>query len=128
MNQIVSASEPASVQWSELIDIHDVEPLGENDYGCLEEIRDVLKRHGKQERFGVMLVHKHFDVAADEVMMEYTDIASRVQTIKPIKKAELTGNSIQTSWILQDGGIETMLACNTQCWKNIHGNHVTNHV
>ncbi|WP_139361614.1 hypothetical protein [Spirosoma sp. 209] len=121
MNQIML--EATAMQLSELTDIHDVEPLNDSDYDCLTEIRDVLKKHGRQERFGVMLLHKHFDIASDEVLVEYTDIAGRMQTIKPEKKGSTLLNTIETSWILGDGGPESLLSCVTYCAKNIHGNH-----
>lgn len=111
-----------------LIDIHDVEPLNETDYPCLEEIRDILKRHGMQSRFGVMLLHKHFELEDDEVLVESTDIESRIQTIIPVKKAEISDStSIETSWMLSDGDKTLMTACLTQCWKDVQGNHNTNH-
>lgn len=75
--------------------------------------------------FGIMLVHKHFDVSEDEVIMEFTDVDARVQTTKPIKKNELLGSSIETSWLLQDGPPNKMLACLGNCWMNAAGNHVS---
>ncbi|WP_077920566.1 hypothetical protein [Spirosoma sp. 209] len=117
-----------ATQLSELTDIHDVEPLNDSDYDCLTEIRDVLKKHGRQERFGVMLLHKHFDIASDEVLVEYTDIAGRMQTIKPEKKGSTLLNTIETSWILGDGDRIAMTICNTRCWKDVHGNHNSQHV
>ncbi|WP_157815946.1 hypothetical protein [Spirosoma pollinicola] len=115
--------EATATQLSELTDIHDVEPLNDSDYNCLAEVRDVLKKHGRQERFGVTLLHKHFDLASDEVLVEYTDVASRVQTIKPEKKGSALLNTIETNWILGDGDPKSSLACVRYCANNVHGNH-----
>ncbi|RYG88609.1 MAG: hypothetical protein EON58_19865, partial [Alphaproteobacteria bacterium] len=67
----------AAMQWASLPDISDVEALSPADHECLDAIRDVLIRHKALGRFGVHLAHRHFDVAADEVLVEYTDIEAR---------------------------------------------------
>ncbi len=59
MSQIVM--EP--MQWSALTHIDDVEPIGERDAECLEEIRLVLAKHGCLRRFGIALLHRHFRLA-----------------------------------------------------------------
>lgn len=124
-NQITHAEKSVH---DNLLDIHDVEPLNETDYPCLQEIRDVLKKYDMQSRFGVTLLHKHFELEQDEVLVESTDVESRVQTIVPVKKDELGSSSaIETSWMLGDGENTVMTACITQCWKDVHGNHNRNH-
>jgi len=55
----------APVQWSNLRNIDDVQPVNDGDTDCLVEIREVLRRHGKLDRFGVALLHSHFDLAND---------------------------------------------------------------
>src|SRR4051812_15073087 len=77
--------EMAPMQWADLKDIDEVEPIGESDSECLAEVREVLKKHGKRDRLGVALLHKHFDMAGDEVLVEYSDKEERVLTIKPVK-------------------------------------------
>lgn len=117
----------APAQYDALQDIHDIDPLGESDYGCLEEVREVLKKHGKGDRFGVTLLHKHFDLREDEILVEYTDVDGREQLIKPEKKSDALDNSIETSWRFGDGKVRPMLACVQYCAKNIHGNHDSFH-
>jgi hypothetical protein len=119
---------PQPVQWAELglRDIDEVEPVNEGDYDCLREVRDVLKRHGKQERFGVALLHKHFDMADDELLIEYSDPAARVLTIKPVKQAA-AGRTVETIWILGDGENRVMLGCRQYCGADVHGNHNSFH-
>lgn len=69
------------VQWSTLNDVDVVEPLGEHDHAVLSELRDVLIRHGFTSRFGICLLHRHFDLADDEIAVEDTDVGSRVSTV-----------------------------------------------
>jgi hypothetical protein len=104
----------APMQWAGLKDIDDVEPLNSGDYDCLAEVREVLKKHGKRERFGIALLHKHFDLAADEQLMEVSDEQERVLTIKPVKQGE-AGKSVETVWMLLDGAHQPMMGCQMRC-------------
>lgn len=118
--------EAPSTLWTNLKDIHEVDPLNERDYDCLTEVRDVLKKHQVQERFGVALLHKHFDLQPEEILVEQTDVAQRVLTISPIKAAA-AGNTIQTIWMLGDGEPRAMLGCMQYCGKDVQGNHNSFH-
>jgi hypothetical protein len=108
------------MQWGQLRDIEDVEPLNEGDYACLAEVREVLKKHKKRDRFGVALLHKHFNLDEDEVLMESTDKENRVLTIQP-EARNATGKSIETIWKLQDGKFETMTWCEQKCTYGMNG-------
>lgn len=109
-----------------LPDIHDVEPLGDADLPCMVELRDVLARHGKLGRFGVALLHSHFTLSADEILLEETDVANRVQRIRPVAK-EHASDSIETIWQLGEGGPKAMLGCRQYCGRDIQGNHSSFH-
>jgi hypothetical protein len=41
----------------------------------------VLARHGRLDRFTIHLVHKHFDVAEGEMVVEYMDADERVLSL-----------------------------------------------
>ena len=92
----------APTQWGRYKDIADVEPINDGDLDCLAEVSAVLKKHGKRERFGIALLHKHFEMTGDERLVEHTDVERRVLTIKPVKQSE-AGPTIQTIWELGDG-------------------------
>ena len=77
------------LQWSCLTDIDDVQPIDDSDAACLEEVRLVLARHGNLGRFGIALLHSHFQVAEDEMMLETTDVEHREQRVRPVKKSGL---------------------------------------
>jgi hypothetical protein len=100
------------MQWANLEDIDEVERLNPGDYECLAEVREVLKKHGKRDKFGVALLHKHFDLAEGEVLMEKADPKERVLTIKPVKQKK-AGTTTETIWKLVDGDNPT--ACQFCC-------------
>jgi hypothetical protein len=84
----------SSMQWNRLDHIADVRPIGDEDAACLEEIRSVLEKHGALSRFGVSLLHSHFSLAEDEMLLETTDLVKRQHLVRPVKRSWLAANSI----------------------------------
>ncbi len=111
------------LQWAQLQDIDDVEPLNDSDSACLAELRDVLKRHDRLERFGVALLHSHFEMAEDEILIETSDETSRTLTLRPANAAEAEERGIGTVWMLRDGAPQTMTACKLVCIPQIGRSH-----
>ncbi|HEV7284686.1 MAG TPA: hypothetical protein VGN75_07495 [Kaistia sp.] len=113
------------MEWAPLQDIDDVAPIGAADADCLKEIYEVLQRHGKVDRFGVTLLHKHFAMTDDEVLLERTDAATRSLVLQPAKiDSPEIARSVQTSWRLMEGrGAVTNTWCERRCVRDIHGNH-----
>ena len=91
MNQMILQP----LQWNTLKNIDDVEPIGDGDSACLEEIRQVLERHHCLDRFGLALLHSHFDIAEDELLLETTNVAEREHWVRPVKKAYLQQVGLQ---------------------------------
>ncbi len=83
------------LQWLTLQDINDVRPIDGSDAACLLEIRDVLEKYGSLDRFGVSMLHSHFEVADDEMMLETTNVANREHWVRPVKKADLVARGLQ---------------------------------
>lgn len=111
-----------------LPDIDEVEPLNASDQACMEELRSVLERHGALQRFGVTLLHEHFEISADEVMMEYVDKDRRELLTKPVAASgELEVNSVQTSWRLDS--LTSMQRCERYCQQPYgpRGPHIDGH-
>ena len=81
-----------------LPDIREVKPFSTEDMGCLNEIKAVLEKHNATSRFGLHLLHSHFELENDEVLVEDTDEINRVQTISPIKKSKIPENAMFTNW------------------------------
>lgn len=112
---------------NKLPDVDAVPNLDAEDMTCLREIRDVLERHGRLLRFGVTVLHKHFDLDDGEFLLETTDVENRVQTIRPVRASELPPGAdlLETSWSLQTG--EVLMACARRCVKQ-RGVHTHEHV
>lgn len=79
----------AAMQWSDLRHIADVRPIDDDDGPILSEIRDVMEKHNCLDRFGITLLHNHFELDDDEVMMETTDLDRREHLVRPMKLREL---------------------------------------
>lgn len=108
------------LQWNTLKHIDDVEPIGANDAACLEEIRSVLERHDCLNRFGLALLHSHFDIDDDELLLETTNVAEREHWVRPVKKAYLqeVGLQAQTTILRFD---HSSWSQNCGCIRDKHG-------
>jgi hypothetical protein len=93
-----------------LPDIHDVAALSTDDAPLMQDLYDVLRKHNALRRFGITLLHQHFELAHDEVLVESTNRQTRTQTIEPIKVCEIKDlDAIETSWRLDTG--EPVMSC-----------------
>jgi hypothetical protein len=80
----------------------------------------VLERHGKQHLFGVVLLHKHFDLEDDEILLEEQNPSARSISSHAVKVSELAGKSYKvTSWRLDHGTIRP-IGC---CAMGMYGQH-----
>ena len=106
MNVLLDSMLPAPAH------IADVTPRTDADAALFGELADVLKRHNALDRFGITLLHRHFDISAGEVLLETTDVATRVQTIQPVRDEEISGQPfIETAWRLGDGRVAMSCKC-----------------
>jgi len=113
----------AAVQWSKLDHIADVRPIGDQDETCLKEIQDVLKKHGFLDRFGVALLHNHFDLSDEEIMMETTDLDNREHMVRPVTKAELKAEGItaqSTIVCFDENGMHQACGCDPRASGHYH--------
>lgn len=90
--------------WNDLSNLMDVHELTQNDDQCLIELQSIIEKHGLTSKFGVALLHKHFEIEEDEVLLESNDPILRTLTSQPIKteKAE-SGDYATTIWRFDDG-------------------------
>jgi hypothetical protein len=93
---IVSSVMVLPIQWQSLQHIDDVRPIDDTDAPVLDDIRAVLEKHGCLDRFGVALLHRHFDVADSELMLETTDVSAREHWVRPVRRGELAAKGITT--------------------------------
>jgi hypothetical protein len=113
----------SAMQWTTLDHIADVRPIDDSDAACLEDIRQVLEKHGALQRFGVSLLHRHFDVADDEFMLETTDEEQREHRVRPIKKAvfEAEGVTAQSTIIsFDEHGYQQYCGCDPRSTGHHH--------
>jgi len=111
-----------AVKLNQLRHIDDVMPLDASD-ACLQELKDVLVKHGCQYKIGLTLLHKHFDLADDEVLLEHCDEAARTLTIRPIKRTELGPHVMETAWHFDENALTGQLACEPFCPTDAKGRH-----
>jgi hypothetical protein len=118
---------PLAFAVNNLTDINDVERRLESEAGLFAEIKDVLKRYGAEKKYGIALLHKHFDLAEDEVLMEYTDIETRTLVSKATKRDDISlVGAIETVWSLDSDAATT--GCAVFCFYNREANqHVPQH-
>lgn len=126
---------PADIaQWNHLPDIHDVTPLNDHDRACLDAVRDVLAKFDCLDRFGVNLLHKHFEMAEDELLIEQVDEAGRRLVTKPVKLDIVSGqmaSAYETQWHWQRNGQGALaLICVARCFPGNYESpgHVNKHV
>lgn len=82
------------------------------DDGLFRELANVLKRYGAEDRFGIALLHKHFDLHPDETLVEYTNEESRVQKTVVEKVADVDkSQTIETVWSVKDGQVFMRCQC-----------------
>ncbi len=108
--------------------IDDVERRGEADAALFAELKAVLERHGATARFGVTLLHTHFEIGADEVLVETCDAATRTLVTKPYpRELALARPTIDTNWRFDVAG-EVAQECWQWCfWDNDAQAHLKEH-
>src|SRR6516165_6854747 len=80
------------------MDTTDVGVLGEDDRACLEELGQYLVAADAWQRFGIWLLHKHFEPAPGEVFVERAIREPRGTETTPVQRsafAELSTTAIR---------------------------------
>ena len=90
--------------WNDLADIADVVTLTPEDEKCLEEVQRVIEAHNLTAKFGVALLHKHFDIGADEILLEITFAAEKRLEIRPVLAEGVDLKQVMTTIWRFDGG------------------------
>lgn len=90
------------MQWARLPDLHETPDIDDDDLACLAEVRAVLARYGRLQRFAIHLAHRHFDLADDEILIERQDPASRGQIVSVGRIADAK-DARPTTWLFEEG-------------------------
>ena len=108
---------PLAFSVNKLVDIHDAQRRLEAESEAFSELQAVLKKHGLEKKYGITLLHKHFDLNDDEIMVEYTDMTNRTLISKPEKLGTVPSeNMVEVTWSLEDD--TTMNLCVWRCYFN----------
>ena len=74
----------------------------------LRRCADSIEPFNPHRRIGLALIHSHFDLLPDEVMVETVDHEARVCTMRPMKRDAISsdGELIPTIWQVGQDGAE----------------------
>ncbi|MGW2825937.1 hypothetical protein ACWC24_33775 [Streptomyces sp. NPDC001443] len=75
----------------------EAEGLGPRDAEFVRDLVAVLERHGNLDRFGLCLLHDHFPLAADEVLVEVNDPETRTLHAR-VERIGHTGHVKASQW------------------------------
>ena len=106
-----------------LPDITEVSTIDASDFACLNEIKAVLLKHQKAEKFGVNLLHKPFEIEKNEMLVETIHLADRTLITRPVIATETQKkNLVQTVWCFSSD--ESLAkACESFCPTTPDGAH-----
>ena len=83
--------------------IEEAEELSDKDAACLQEVGDVLGKYGVLDRFGLCVLHKHFELEPDEILVEFIDHEDRSTVTRPVKMEALPEARVSESIWRLDG-------------------------
>jgi hypothetical protein len=69
------------------IDVSNVGTLSVDDQGCLDELGHFLMGANAHERFGATLLHRHFPIRANEILVEEVNADEKLITLRPVSDA-----------------------------------------
>lgn len=75
----------------------ETEGLGPQDAEFVGDLVAVLEKHGNLDRFGLCLLHDHFPLGEDEVLVETNDPRSRTLRVH-VEKADRTKHVKPSQW------------------------------
>ena len=75
--------------------------LSDDDFDALKEIQDIITKHGYQDRFGVSLLSRAFNLQANEDILEITDDVKRTSVWRVVPSDSplfSQGGILETNW------------------------------
>ena len=110
--------------YATLQDISEVQPYdAQKDAKLFKALHEVLREYDAVDRFGLTLLHDHFEVGANEWMVETHDEQNRTLTIKPYRNEELQEAKVdlqETNWRFDKAGEVVAMQL---CVKDLQGAH-----
>ena len=87
------------------MDATDVGVLGEDDQACLDELGRYLADTDAWRRFGIWLLHKHFEPGPGEVFVERASTAPRKTETTPMRRSVFGEQGLSTTAIRFDEAV-----------------------
>jgi len=84
------------------MDVENVGTLNENDLACLDELGQYLVSTDAFHRFGIWLLHKHFEPAEGEVFVERSLVGSRGTETAPIARPDGSADDLMPTSVRFD--------------------------
>ena len=84
--------------WSRLPLIYTAREEWEKTKDSIEILGDIIVKHGLNNDVGIVLLHRHFDITEDEILVEQVD--SKQSVTQPILIADADPNVIPHSFML----------------------------
>jgi hypothetical protein len=117
-------------------DLGSAVPVSPADEAVLAGLAEILRAHGKADRFGVRLVRDRLGLSEGEVLLETCDFDARALQCEVIDRGAISGRSFETSWqwepVIAKTGPTPVMTCQVvkYCTDRADGghNHVEQHV
>lgn len=103
------SDKPLNNNHRDLTEVKPYDPVNPNDVKCFSIIYNVLEAFGYTDRFGICLLHKHFDIDEDEVIVEGSGEGDRSTLLEVIKRN--TEDMIPSAYALKNGTIHVERGC-----------------
>ena len=108
---------------NELSDIQEVALITKDDSYCLSELKEIILKYGKENKFGISLLHTHFDLLENEMLVETINVKERVLTTTPVQVDEQRKKSlVQTVWCFSKDQ-SLVKGCESFCPRDDKGRH-----
>ena len=117
-----------ALQWTDIAHIKDIGNISSNDHECLEEIRDVLARHNRLNKFGIALLHHHFNLHDTEVLIKSVDPYGRTLSSAPVARSKINWATVmETLWRFGPnvGEVQAMAGCDPDPFHILTGSSPT---
>jgi hypothetical protein len=91
--------------WNDLSRIIDVATIDSREEACLQELQTVIEKHGMEMKLGVALLHKHFDINEDQMLVETNSRRRGELVTRPVSTKDVDPNQLVTTIWRFDGGM-----------------------
>jgi hypothetical protein len=85
----------------------------------LNEVSDLFKKHHMLDRIGLCLLHQHYDIRPNEILVETTESQNRITTLQPVDAISADrANLLETAWKVEIGGRVTVFQYCARCGRD----------